>query len=68
MRLYLAAKLHTGDEVRHKRTRAVCKVVAVVPIRQVDPRPPHSEKVVRVCLSIVDPQEGYLEVLHTDVM
>ena len=67
MRASVAAKLHNGDEVKHKATGKVCRVVNLISV-------PHKigragrQTVGNVLLGIVHPTEGYLEVCHKDIL
>lgn len=66
MKASVAAKLHNADEVTHKATGKVCRVLAVTSV-------PHKtgkagrRTVGNVCLSILHPDDGYLEVCHKDI-
>jgi len=66
MKASVAAKLHNGDEVKHKATGKVCTVLNLTSV-------PHKtgqagrKTVGNVCLAILHPTEGYLEVCHKDI-
>ena len=67
MKASVAAKLHNEDEVTHKATGKVCRVLQVTSAPRKTGRAGR-HTVHNVCVAILHPDEGYLEVCHKDIL